>query len=118
MNNALTQDEIINFVRNAKRAGKEETARKINVGNGYVEALNSPQGKLLLRRFEEILESKLMEIINFKHDDNLSVRQNYDNLLVRISAFRSVQSTGNDWAEKIKGLQEGVKRVKEANEEL
>lgn len=116
--NGLTQDEIINFVRNARRAGKEETARKINVGNAYIEALNSPQGKLLLRRFEEILESKLMEIINFKHDDNLPVSQNYDNLLVRISSFRSVQSTGNDWTDKIKGLQDGIKKVKEANEEL
>ena len=116
--NFMNNQELVKFITESRKQGKQETARKINVGTAFYDALDSPQGKVLLKGYEDILNDKFVKIINYKHDEKLTIEENYNNLLSHIVSYKAVEETGNHWAEKIKGLTTAMKEVRKANAEI
>jgi len=116
--NFMNNNELYDFITKSRRQGKRETARKINVGTAYYEALDSPQGKILLKGYEDILNDKFGRIVNYRHDDKLTIEENYHNLVTHIVSYKAVEATGETWAGMLKGLNDAMKEVRKANSEI
>lgn len=110
-----SNDEAEYFLKNSRNQGKEEISRKLNKGKAFYNAINTPDGQILLKEYEKILDRMFSHIINFKHDDKLSVEQNYNNIMNRLVSYRAVQATGNEWSASIKELQQGIAEMRLEN---
>jgi len=114
----ISKREVYEYITKSRKQGKRETARKINVGTAYYDALETPQGKILLKGYEEILADKFSKIIGYRHQEKMSIEENYNNLMFYISSYNAVEKTGEVWASKLKELGEAVKEIKKATAEI
>lgn len=112
------QDEAEKFVSKSRSQSKKEISRKLNKGRAFHEAMQSPVGQVLLKKYEQTLDRGFLDIINFKHDDKVSDIVNYHNILAKIVSYNAMQRTGNEWSGSIRELQEGIKEMREENEKL
>lgn len=108
-------EELREFLIRSKRQSKEETLRKINAGSAFYESLDSPHGRILLKCYSDILDEKFNSIVSYKHDDKLTIEDNYHNILTHIVSYKAVAATGDIWAGKLKSLEEGMKEVRKVN---
>ena len=93
------------------REAKEATAGNVNRGIAYEEALDSPEGRLLSKEVDNTLLSSISEIVNFKHNENISLRQNYDNILGLILKHNIAQETKARWESILRTKDASVKRI-------
>ena len=104
----VTQEDVEIFANsNVSQESKEITAKNINKGRSLEDAFDSPYGKILTKDVDAVLMESLGKIMQFKHDPEKSIEQNYDN----IRELLLEHST----ALKVKSRWEAILRTKESS---
>jgi hypothetical protein len=118
-NYGVTEEDYELFkASNISTDSKEKTARNITRGLVYEEAFDTPQGQLLKREVDNTLLESLAEIVKFKHDNKLTLRQNYDNILGLILKHNIAADTKARWEAILKTKETSIKQMKQVSNNI
>jgi hypothetical protein len=113
VNNTLTTEEVINYLNSAQHG--DITIRNITKNLAFKDALESEVGKLLLKDLISLLDNNFMKIWTFKHNNELTIEQNYHALLSHITVFKAGIDIVGKWRDTLKEYFEDCKKVKDVN---
>jgi len=91
---------------------KEAAAANINKGLALEDAFDTPQGKLLTRDVDSVLIENLGKIMAFKHNADLSIEQNYNNIQSLILEYSVASKVKARWESILRTKANSLKRMK------
>lgn len=116
----IRQEEILRFYNEGKLSpeARRRVVNKYNANIALRHSVKSSVGRELLKDLSEVLTDLYSKIVDYEHNENISIEQNYHNILSHIAVYKSVQTVGDRWVSAINSVDEAIRKMKEENTKI
>lgn len=105
----INREDLIKYIN--KIGGGKEKFRILYKDYAFYQSLKTETGGLLLGKMDALLENKLLDIINFKHNDQLKITENYNNLTTHIVQYKALIMIADSWTADLKRFNENLGKL-------
>lgn len=97
---------------------KRETQDNVNKGLSLEYAQDSPHGKTLFEMMQGVVDESICQVMMFKHNPELPLRQNYDNILALILDHKAIIRLKMKHLEILNTKDASLKRMREVSNQI